>query len=753
MEIIKVKRDQVIAKRNGKVKYWYLIQEGFVIQKFGFSQLKLEKNAIIGILEKDIFLCEYVAGEDTTLAGFPCEGVADLKNILMGQEKIRNVFLRTAIEQRHQLLTLYSDLYNKARQYNAFVENVYNDYKIFCGKYKIEQESFSEMDHFKPLQMRHRAEAWEVDNSISIARKYTKEYLQVMEKDDSLTVGVIMEAAAQMRRFTLGIGEMESYLSYNKDILLNESENDLFRRMFDLSIKMYAKKYEIEPVAKDINMIMQMVQKLGIYKERLAVKRWNEFKNYEYDTEASGDANNTRKEIDITTEDCLGDILEFAGYTGDEEEKVRDMVEEYQKTPEAERSGKEAYALRKQLTSLYYDIYYKAFMRAVKDESSLTPVLEMFLNFGFMDVSFVGEEHAAALYHLTAHLDICSSEHVFTIYQWLKRIYSGEKEPSKNEFDLDYPAHLLQMRKDGNLTDKQVEEYKQDNEKKVEFEIQNMFTTVNKITYGKIATFTPILNKNDVLNSIEKMLVTAEKIEDAMNEVRKVDYSVFYREVGFSDAAKGINSEWIMKEVLPDIILMPNAGTRATMWQEVTGVKRDTSARMMFPIFTATELEELMLDVIGCFRWDMCRRIQGVHWNDVRDKSLTSEYCDYLQFYRKNRELSAEAKEKVKNMLTRAQNRYRGVFVKDYINWIKFESKGSFRINRVSRNILIKYCPFSKNIRKELKSNPVYQNGIERFDIETSKKLQRYTALYEKYKKAGGTITPELEENLEFYQM
>lgn len=753
MEIIKVKRDQVIAKRNGKVTYWYLIQEGFVIQKFGFSQLKLEKNAIIGILEKDIFLCEYVAGEDTTLAGFPCEGVTDLKNILMGQEKIRNVFLRTAIEQRHQLLTLYSDLYNKARQYNVFVENVYNDYKIFCGKYKVEQESFSEMDHFKPLQMRHRAETWEVDNSISIARKYTQEYLQVMEKDDSLTVGVIMEAAAQMRRFTLGIGEMESYLSYNKDILLNESENDLFRRMFDLSIKMYAKKYEIEPVTKDINMIMQVVQKLGIYKERLALKRWNEFKNYQYDTEASGDANNTRKEIDITTEDCLGDILEFAGYTGDEEEKVRDMVEEYQKTPEAERSGKEAYALRKQLTSLYYDIYYKAFMRAVNDESSLTPVLEMFLNFGFMDVSFVGEEHAEALYHLTAHLDICSSEHVFTIYQWLKRIYFGEKEPSKNEFDLDYPAHLLQMRKDGNLTDKQVEEYKQDSEKKVEFEIQNMFTTVNKITYGKIATFTPILNKNDLLNSIEKMLVTAEKIEDAMNEVRKVDYSVFYREVGFSDAAKGINSEWIMKEVLPDIILMPNAGTRATMWQEVTGVKRDTSARMMFPIFTATELEELMLDVIGCFRWDMCRRIQGVHWNDVRDKSLTSEYCDYLQFYRKNRELSAEAKEKVKNMLTRAQNRYRGVFVKDYINWIKFESKGSFRINRVSRSILIKYCPFSKNIRKELKSNPVYQNGIERFDIETSKKLQRYTALYEKYKKAGGTITPELEENLEFYQM
>ena len=42
-----------------------------------------------------------------------------------------------------------------------------------------------------------------------------------------------MEAAAQMRRFTQGIGEMEAYLSYNKDILLSESGNDLFKRLFD----------------------------------------------------------------------------------------------------------------------------------------------------------------------------------------------------------------------------------------------------------------------------------------------------------------------------------------------------------------------------------------------------------------------------------------------------------------------------------------------------------------------------------------
>lgn len=754
MEIVKFQQDQIIERKKDKVKNWYIVQEGVVIQKFGFSEVQLGKNAIIGILEKDIFVCDYVAAEDTVLASFPCEDVTDLKNILTaGQEKIRNIFLKAAITQRHQMLCLYSDLFNKARQFHTFVETAYNDYKTFCSKYKIEEQSFSKMEHFYPLEMQHKAENWEVNNSNSIVKNYLQEYLQLMEKDDSLTVGAIMEAAAQMRRFTQGIGEMESYLSYNKDILISESENDLFKLFFDLSIKVYAKKYDIEPITKEIHLMAKVAQKLNVYNVRMINRRFNEFKNYDFDSDASDGINSTRKEIDILTEDCLGHILEYAGYKDDEVESICKMIEDYRSLPDMASTDKAAYALRKQITSVYYDIYYKVFIRAVEDESTLTPILEMFLNFGFMDVSFVGEEHAKALYDLTAHLDICRSEHIYTIYEWLKCIYKGKKEPSKNEFDMDYAAYLGDLNKNNKITKEEVQEYQQDKKRKVEFEIKNMFTSINKITYGKITTFCPILSEHDLLNAIEKMLITAEKLENALNEIRKIDYSVFYREIVFSDPDKGINYERIMKEILPDIVLMPNAGTRSIMWQETSGVKSDTPGRIMFPIFTALDLDDLMLGAVGCFRWEMCRKIQGIHWNDVRDKSLTAEYCTYIQFYRKNHDLSADAKEKIKSELQRAKNSYREVFVKDYVNWIKFESKGSFRLNKVARDILVRYCPFAKFVRNELKLNPVYQASITKFETETAKKLQRYNSVYEKYKKAGGRITPDLKENLLFYQM
>jgi len=339
------------------------------------------------------------------------------------------------------------------------------------------------------------------------------------------------------------------------------------------------------------------------------------------------------------------------------------------------------------------------------------------------------------------------------MYEWLKAIYEGRKEPSKNEFDLDYSQYLLEKLKTKKITEAQMKQLQDNRELKVKYEIQNMFTSGNRATYGKITTFCPILGEYDLINSVEKMLVTAERLEEVINQIRKIDFSVFYREVLFSDPDKGINHENIMKEVLPDIILMPNAGTKAMMWQETAGVKRDTSARFMFPVFTAVDLEDMMIETMGRYRWEICRKIQGVHWNDIREKSLTAEYCDYMQFYRKNFELSADAKEKLKNALFRAKNNYREVFVKDYQNWIKYESRGSYRLNKVSRQILMTYCPFSKELRNELKANPMYQELLNRYDIQSSRSVKRILAVYDKYKRAGGELNQDLRDNLLYYQM
>ena len=761
MEILKISAGEIIAKRKDSVREWYLIQEGTVIQKFDFAEVTLGRNAIIGILAHDYFPCDFIAQSDVTLAVFSCGNYEDLKRILGKQEKLRSIFLKTAIEQRHQMFCLYADLHLKTRQFHAFVESVYNEYKNICSQLKIEEQPFTRMEHFEPLDMKHKADNWEINTSISLVKNYMLEYIRLMEKDDSLCIGCIMEASAQMRRITQGIGEMETYLLYNKDILLSETGNDIFHLFFELGIRASVNQCEIENITKTMDLLIEFIVKMKFYDEKLVSYRMNEYQKYdfnssilnEFTTIGMEDGQQTYSEDLYEIVDCLEHILNYAGKTEVEIEDIRKKIEAFRELPDMFSNEQEAYMLRRQLIPIFYDVYTRIFLRIVEENEEPTPIVKMFLNFGFMDSKLVGEENVNALYDLTNHLEKCNSENVYTIFNWLKAVYEGKKEPSKNEFDLDYPAYLAEQRKIGAIKPGDVEVLLKNQEEKVKFEIKNMFTSGNRITYGKITTFCPILGEYDLINSIDKMLVTTEKLDEALNQIRKVDFSVFFREDMFSDPAKDINRETIMKEILPDIILMPNVGTKAMMWQETAGVKRATPGRFLFPIFTAADIDEMMVETVGRFRWEICRKEQGVHWNDIREKSLTSEYCDYIQFYRKNHELSADAKEKIKSQLTRARNNYREVFVKDYVNFMKYESKGSFRLNRIARDILVRYCPFTKDIRAGLKENPMYTSSMSRYEIETAKKMQRIVGVYEKYKKAGGVITQELRDNLLFYQM
>lgn len=751
MEVMNIQKGQRIAKRKDKVKEWYLIQEGSAIQKLGFAEVPLGPNSIIGILEWDWFICDYIAAADMKVIPIHCGNADELRNILAANERYRIVFLRTAIEQRHRTFVLYSQLHTRVSQFHAFVQTVYNDYKAYCSSCQLDEQPFPKMDYFNMLEMKHKAEAWELNNSASLIKNALKEYVQLMMRDDSLCVGVVMEASLQMHRAMLGIEEMVKYLTYHKEILMSESGDDVYRLYFDLAVRAGKRQLDLAPIKQEVSYLEGFIRKFQLYNRALVDTRVKQFEEYDFENTPAAQF---AKGMDIVNEDCLQHILEFAQVSLEEANTFRERVEAYRSLPDMTSTDSEAYKIRKQITPLFYEIYFKAFMQAVKDEEAVSPIIEMFLNFGFMDAQIAGEDNTKALYDLTGRLGQFKSERVYTIYEWLKSIYFGKNEPSKNEFELDYPAYLLEQRKNGDLSEQQVKQMLNDRKEKVRFEIMNMFSSSNRITYGKITTFCPILGEYDLINSLSKMAVTVERLEDELNKVRKIDYTAFYREVNFQNKDIDLlNHEMLMTEVLPDVVLMPNAGTKAMMWQETADKRRDTPARFMFPIFTAANLEEMMIETVGRYRWEMCRKIQGVRWNDIREKSLTSEYCDYLQFYKKNRDLSADAKEKLKKEIQRAKNSYREVFVKDYQGWINYESKGSFRLNKIAREILIVYCPFAKDIRSALKVNPMYQISIPKLERDNAKKVQRLTALYDKYEKAGGEITPELKENIQFFQM
>ena len=196
---------------------------------------------------------------------------------------------------------------------------------------------------------------------------------------------------------------------------------------------------------------------------------------------------------------------------------------------------------------------------------------------------------------------------------------------------------------------------------------------------------------------------------------------------------------------------MPNYGARGVMWQEIEGKKRNSPARMMFSIFHMEDINTSLIRLAGEFRWEMCKRIQGYRWNDVADRSLTSEYFDYIQFYRKNNELTTEMKERVKQSLQRAKNSFKEMFIRDYILWILFEGTGSPRLNKVARRILFTYCPFSRDIRSKLSGNPQYGDIIQRYELHTSQKVHRFEQISQKLKNAGTQVPTYISDELLFF--
>ena len=761
MAVVNIEKGKHFIKSGDKVTELYWIVQGSVLQVLSNKKIVIDKGHMIGLAEgtTGVFTCDYVTNEDCVIYSYQYEKEEDLKKIFEAQPKNAVVFLMSAVRGADATLRRYAEHWTLCHKFYTFTSELYRQYKIICEKLKIEEKPFSKMDYFEPLSLETKVRKSKIDYFASLAKMPKAIMDAFYGKDNALIVGEIIHAGECMNQSVPLIEEMYQYLLDNQDILLNEQKNDLFALYFDLTKRAAAQGMELALFQKKIMTIVEFAKMCKIYDKESIETRFAEFESYDFSKAAEEVSKAEQEEAEEEIEEPpMGDewltyILKYASYDEEKCKRAVMMIEEYRELPDMYSTSDEVRKLRRDIAKMFYDVYMRVFKRSVK-QSKIPTIVKMFLNFGFMDVTLAGEDNVSELYELAETIEEkCKSSNVYTAYEWLKSIYAGENEPSKNEFDLDYVGYLREQKRMGEITATQEKAFLDDNWNKTVYEMDNMFKSTNRATYGKFATFQPALCEEDLINSPTSMLITVDRLNDALDYLRSVDYSLFYHEIVFSDPDHGITKETLQKEILPYIILMPNAGSRSMMWQETAGSRRDTPARFIMPILTVVEPREMMTELCGRYRWEMCRKIQGMRWNDVTERSLTSEYCDYMQSYRKNHDLSAETKEKIKNALVKAKNNYREVFVKDYQCWIKYEAKGSCRLNKVAREIVFTYCPFSKDIRKVLEGNPMYQNLFEKYEIFKQRKLRHVTNFYDKYQKSGGTITQEMQDNLDFYEL
>ena len=775
MVAIELKKGEHLVRKGETTKAIYIVLRGSVNLQTEYNQINLGIGSVVGFMLglSDEYVCDYVAAEDSLIASYKYESPEDYKTIFKEQPKYCYAFLYAAIKQYRIIHDSYKAYADAAKELSDFIAKQYSDYEIYCAQndFDMKEAGIGELSQiYEPEPIR----SWEYGYFQDLVEMPEKTLRYFFNEKEDLTIGVILQLAEIMARMIANMDALKEYMERAKEGMLSEDE-DLLELWFDLAMKFALRGDSTECADKRVDELDVFLRRTGFYKEEEIITRMDYYKSMDFldfvqnHQETGEEEDNENGEVaEILTRDQIlktdfaAYIMKYAGYEQEEISACKQLIAEYAKIAEVQDYTPEMQKTRRALTKMFYEIYEKAFLRAVHART-ISPIMKLFFNFGVLDLQMAGESHLDELMAVSELLDNQWKEqknrdaagesfsHVYSAYQWLCLVYRGEKEPSKNEFDVDYAGHLLEMRKSHEITREEENVLKRDQLKKVEFEIRNMFMTNNRITYGRITTFCPVLHQKDFIRSIDQLIVSAITINAAIDSIRELDYSCFFREVFFASPQYGIERTEIMKEVLPDVILMPNIGSRAMMWQETAGVKRDTPARFIFPIMTCGELSDMMLEIIGRYRWEICRKILGVRWNDIREKSLTSEFYDYIQFYRKNRDLSQQAKDKVKADLVHAKNNYREVFVADYMGWMKYESQGNFRLNKVSRRIIAEYVPFKAEIRKKLEENPMYKELFTKSNIIAARKREKEKILFDRYVAAGGAITPELESHLNYY--
>ena len=758
MQPTNVEKGKKLISEGEPVDRLYVVMQGTIDQNWKGYHLTLGPGTVVGLSDAMNleYEADYTVAEDAIVIPCAYKGMADLDRVFEEQPVYIFGFAKGSFRQCRDVFKLYDDYKKTLDDFSDYCRGISGEYRKQCRAIGATAEEIPMLEEMEPLVLKDEIQKWEHDYIDSLNTVDNREIENIYGKRTEIVNGVIGISCGYMKRAIECIESMSYYLSEYGPVLLSPEKGDMFEHIFNLRI--YAAQHGAaqDNIIKLMKMLYKFLSQSGLYDKALIKERWTEYDSHDFEASAAAfDEAKMMKQAEFNQ--TFEHICEFAEIEEDKMAQYRQDLDEYLALSDREGKEDNERRVRKKAVDLFYEIYQKTFFRALEFEAyggELDTIIKMFLNMGYIDFNAVGEDITNELADIMERMDtLCQGEHLFTIYSWLRAVYAGDREPSKNELDLDYRGFVLEERKAGNIAEADMQEWMNDQEQKVKFEINNFFVSANRTTSGKMTSFCPVLTKEDFGAEPSRMLLTQTKLMESMAKIEEVDFGIFLREGFFTDMEAGVKSESYLKRVEPDIILLPNCGMRAMMWQECGGIKVDSPGRFVFPMFTFDDLDKLMIYCCGAFRWEICRKEQGSRWNDIGSECLTSDFYDYFTFYRKNKDLSAENKEKVKSLLKSSRNNMREAFTKQYTIWINFEAQGSIRLNKAERNILNKHCTFSKQYRSKVSSHPMFEQGISRHEIKCSQALNHLKTMIDKVEKNGGEVPEDVRKGMDYLRM
>lgn len=757
-----------IFLENEPALYVCVVIRGCVLVRSESVKLTLPSGSFLGVFDLSVghYVSDYIAVEDSMLYAFPVHDKKMLRAMLTANNKdYRGLMVNSLTKYFYELSRINMEFHKMAGDLYQLLTDAYAKYKSFCreaGEGVVMLPALEQIEAYPDETPMNRNGFSYYEDLAKVPADIQKSFFGC---GIELTMFHIKELSSIISNLTIDTREVCSYIKEYFSCLYNDGSQNLLMGLIKLAYEAGKKNRPVQGLQPLLDKMLDEFNRMEEVLERHmgmppVVKRDRLEKMYtavlmgeeiEEATESSGAPSD--EEVYQNLRGTLQQLIDFSEVPKDQLKVFVDAMNTFVRAKDRMSVEDDFRSLRRQIADGFYTLYRAIFLKMLKEEKNMPKAVELFLNFGFTDERLLTKEQILEL----CRVDVSTKNKyhctMFTIPEWLYAIYTNKRQPSKNEFDMEYIEMLREQKKLGEINAEEEKKLANDQMKKLEYEMRNMFRYNHRIVNGQPSVFVPVLCSEQMISGPARAAITKDRMGQLIEKYREIDYSVFYRELTYADAASGIEKELVMKEVVPDIILFPAYGQNASMWQELSGKRRDSAGRFLFPIMAEGNIDELIIKTFGRFRWELCRTMQGSAWNNIQYKSLTSEYADYIQFYKKNKELSEERKEKIKQQIMKGKNSTREIFVQDYELWIKSEALGAMRLNKVSREILAMYCPFNKEIREAIETQPAFADPVARFKRERTKKVRELELRYHAYTtKQGIALTQELVNNLSFYK-
>lgn len=757
-----------IFLENEPISYVCVVIRGRVLARTESVKLSLPSGGFLGVFDLSVghYVSDYIAAEDSMIYAFPVRDKKMLRAMLTATNKdYRGLMVNSLTKYFYELSRINTEFHKMAENLHLLLADAYTTYKGFCrdaGEGVLVLPALERMEAYQDEDPMDKKGFSYYEDLAKVPADIQKSFFGCSV---DITLFHIKELSAYISNLIIDTREVCAYVKEYFSCLYNDGSQSLLAGLMRLSYEVSKKSRPVQGLQQLLDKLLDEFNRMEEVLERYmgmppVTNRARLEKMYtavlvgeEIDDSAAVASGASDEELYQSLRNSLQQIIDFSEVPKEQLTVFVDAINTFVRAKDRMSAEDDFRTLRRHIADGFYTIYRAVFLKTLKGEKNYPKAVELFLNYGFTDERLLTKEQILEL----CRLDVSTKNKyhctMFTIPEWLLAVYTGKRQPSKNEFDMEYVEMLREQKKMGEINADEEKKLAGDQMKKLEYEMQNMFRYNHRIVNGQPSVFVPVLCSEQMMSGPSRAAITKDRMGQLIEKYREIDYSVFYRELSYADAATGIEKEQIMKEVVPDIILFPAYGQNASMWQELSCKRRDSAGRFLFPIMAEGNIDDLIIKTFGRFRWELCRTMQGSSWNNIQYKSLTSEYADYIQFYKKNKELSEERKEKIKQQIMKGKNSTREIFVQDYELWIKSEALGAMRLNKVSREILSMYCPFNKEIREAVETQPAFADPIARFKRERMKKVRELELRYHAYtSKQGIELTKELVDNLAFYK-